>query len=59
MPARSEPAHTTGFDYDKLTKTFFVWCNVPGCRWTANRVKTMQDAKTAGERHTANPKRRP
>lgn len=54
----SEPVHTTGFDYDKVTKTFFVWCNVSGCRWTANHVKTMQDAKTAGDRHTANPKRR-
>jgi len=55
----SEPVHRTDFDYDKVTKTFFVWCTVAGCRWTANRVRTMQDAKAAGDRHTANPKRRP
>jgi len=55
----SEPVHRTDFDYDKVTKTFFVWCTVAGCRWTANRVRTMQDAKTKGDGHTANPKRRP
>jgi hypothetical protein len=58
VPARSEPIHQTAFDYDKLTKTFFVWCKVSGCRWTANRVPTMQDAKAKGDRHTANPKAR-
>lgn len=57
--SRDEPVHTTDFDYDKLTRTFFVWCNVVGCRWTANHVKTMQDAKAAGQRHTENPRRRP
>lgn len=56
MP-KSEPIHRTAFDYDKFTRTFFVWCKIPGCRWTDNHVPTMQEAKKSGDRHTANPKR--
>lgn len=56
MPARNEPVHSTGQDYDKLTKTFFAWCNV--CRWTANRIPDIQTAKKKRDAHTANPKAR-